>query len=169
MTSEMFDACCMQYPGGAWVGVISLHRASTDLQMNCNPTVSKCCRASIILMWLSISVGCGVKRLASCWGEHGRVTPWRSASSMVMVSLGILWCKAARVPSCMGEARAIGNPQLKPGAWLAATPAWGADTPGTVPGMLSWSIGIVTSEVAKAVASWDARIETSCSGGRSGI
>ena len=100
-----------------------------DSQMNCNPTVSKWQRASIILMWLSISGG-RFSRLASCWGEHGRVAPCRSASSIVVPSPGVLCGKPAGVPSCVGDVHATGNPRPKLGAQEAAVPA---GAPGTAP------------------------------------
>ena len=70
----------------------------------------------------------------------------------------------------MGEALATGNPLPKLGAWLAAVATLCAVVPGTVPGpVLSWGIGIVTLGATRAAANWDAGLEASCSGGRSGI
>ena len=114
----------------AWVGVLSLHRASTDSQMNCNPTMSKWHRAPIILMWLSFSRG-RFSRLASCWGKDIRVAPCRSASSMVVPCPGILCGKPTGVPSCMGQARATANLLLKLGAREVVV--MGTGVPGTVP------------------------------------
>ena len=76
----------------------------------------------------------------------------------------------------MGEALATGNPLPKPGAQLAAVATLCATlcstqgAPKTVPGpVLPWGIGIVTLGAARVVANWDARLEASCSVGRSGI
>ena len=110
------------------------------------------------------------------------MAPCRSASSAANPCLGILCSEAAGVPTCigeaevagvltcMGEALATGNPLPEPGAWLAAVATLCIVVPRMVPGpVLPWGIGIITFGAAGVVADWDARLEASCSGGRSGI
>ena len=78
--------------------------------------------------------------------------------------------EASRVPTCIGEALATGNPLPKPGAQLAAVATWCAIVPGTVLGLvLPWGIGIVTFGAARVAANWDAELVVSCSSGRSAI
>ena len=61
--------------------------------------------------------------------------------------------EASGVPTCMGKALATGNPLPKPGARLAAVATLYAVVPGMVPvPVLSWGIGIVTSEAAGVMA-----------------
>ena len=133
-------------------------------------------------MWLSVNITGGFRSWASCRGEHGKVAPCRSASSVVKVCPGVLCGKGASVvtcigeaeaggvPTCMGEALATGNPLPKPGAQLAAVATLCAVVPGTVPGLvLPWGIGIVALEAAGATADLDAGLEASCSGGRSAV
>ena len=78
--------------------------------------------------------------------------------------------EAGRVPTCIGEALATGNPLPKPGARLAAVATLCAVVPGTVLGpVLPWDIGIVTLEATGVAADWDAELVASCSSGRSAI
>ena len=76
--------------------------------------------------------------------------------------------EAGRVPTCIGEALATGNPLLKPGAGLAAVTTRCAVVPGTVLGpVLPWGIGIVTLGAAGMAADGDAELVASCNSGRS--
>ena len=78
--------------------------------------------------------------------------------------------EAGRLPTCIGEGLATGNPLLKPGDRLAAVARWCAVVPRTVPGLvLPWGIGIVTLGAARVAADWDAELVASCSSGRSSI
>ena len=123
-----------------------------------------------------------VQKVSLLLGEHGKVAPCRSASSVANACPGVLCGKGASVatcigeaeaggvPTCMGEALATGNPLLKLGARLAAVATLCTVVPGMVPGpVLPWGIGIVTSEAARVMADWVTRLEASCSGGRSAV
>ena len=78
--------------------------------------------------------------------------------------------EAPWILTCMDEALATGNPLPKLGAQLAAVATLCTVVPGMVPGpVLPWGIGIVTLGATGQGADWDARLEASCSGQRSGI
>ena len=80
-----------------------------------SPVVSRWHRAYIILMWLSVNNGGGLRRIASCCGEHCSVAPWRSASSVVVPCSGVFCGDTVGVPNCMGNPWVSGRPLPNPG------------------------------------------------------